>query len=84
MSFKNAVPYKIYRMSGVIEEHSRNKKFTLEELQAIVGGNIQIVASAQEGCCYVVNEVGFYCMDPNPNLCSFYGTVLETQLKLIR
>lgn len=84
MSLNAAVPYRIYRMSGLVEEHSRCTKFTLDELQTLVGGKIQIVPAAQQGYCYVVNEVGFYCMGQNPSLCSFYGTVVETHLTLIR
>ena len=41
------------------EQHPKNgSKFTLEEMQAAVGGLIEIVPSSREGFVLVVNEDG--------------------------
>ncbi|MBF8962325.1 DUF3846 domain-containing protein [Pontibacter sp. FD36] len=45
---------------------SNGKRYTLEEMQEMVGGYIDIIPSATGEFSYVVNDNGRYCKEFNP------------------
>ena len=79
--------YYVYSEDGNYTKNSRSKKFTLKELQWLVGGRIEIVPSnvSEKGksFVYIVLEDGMYIKNRNPLLPCFYGLVLLINEKLI-
>lgn len=58
--------YFIYRTSGQLEKIEREEKYSLEEMQAIVGGSIEFV-DMPDGSSLVVNEDGIGLRLPRNN-----------------
>lgn len=81
--------YSIYAQDGSVTAGQRNTKFTLQELQSIIGGRIDILPAKIPGVkgfnnVYVVSEDGMYRYKPNAAFPNFYGPVLFTDKKSVR
>lgn len=84
MSLKTPVHYKVYTLTGEVKKESRTSKFTLKELQELVGGNVEFLPTSHQGTLFVVHEDGFHCCAENPSFPeTFYGVVVEVPVKLI-
>jgi len=55
---KRDTGYTILRADGRVERLTRETPFTLEEIQAIVGGDIEIPYRSHNGFLFVCNERG--------------------------
>jgi hypothetical protein len=81
--------YTIYAENGAAIINYRSSPFSLQELQEIVGGRIEILPVKIPGIkgfdnVYVVCEDGIYKCKPNKIFPQFYGPVLFTNKKLVR
>ncbi len=81
--------YILYDEDGTFYTNQRETPFTLEELQSIVGGRVEILPAKVPGIkgyknVYVVCEDGIYKYKPNVSLPEFYGPVLLADKKLIK
>lgn len=79
----NSYDYTIYSENGAIDYGKRHEPFTLTELQAIIGGRIQILATRDPRKLTIVCEDGPYTMQPNPCLPFYFGTILVADQFLI-
>jgi hypothetical protein len=75
--------YTVYYENGDIDYCKKSKPFKLNELQAIVGGRIQILATRDPHKLTIVCEDGAYTMQPNPCLPFYFGTILVADQHLI-
>ena len=76
--------YTVYYENGDIDYCKKSKPFKLNELQAIIGGRIQILPTRGDPHkLTIVCEDGAYTMQPNPCLPFYFGTILVADQHLI-
>jgi len=81
--------YTLYSEDGTISSGNRASPFSLQELQELVGGQVEILPVKIKGIkgfsnVYVVSEDGIYKYRPNSIFPQFYGPVLFANKKLVR